>query len=125
MKLKITIGSKIYEVDVEAEEDAPQPTAAPFAPAVMQPVSVPIPVASGGVPTAVSDDKVCRSPIVGVVLSIHVHEGQAVQHDDPILILEAMKMETTITSPVSGKVKRISVAAGESVQAGQVLVEFE
>ena len=47
------------------------------------------------------------------------------QKDDPLLVLEAMKMETTITSPATGKVKTIIVAGGESVQAGQVLVEFE
>ncbi|MGZ9021154.1 MAG: biotin/lipoyl-containing protein [Rhodoplanes sp.] len=36
-----------------------------------------------------------------------------------------MKMETNITSPVAGKVKAITTAAGEGVQIGQVLVEFE
>jgi biotin carboxyl carrier protein len=36
-----------------------------------------------------------------------------------------MKMETAITSPVSGRIKSIPVAAGESVQSGHVLVEFE
>ena len=41
------------------------------------------------------------------------------------MVLEAMKMETNITAPVGGKVAAIRANAGDSVQAGQVLVEFE
>jgi len=40
-------------------------------------------------------------------------------------VLEAMKMETNVTSPVSGTVKAVHVAQGDAVQVGQVLVEFE
>jgi methylmalonyl-CoA carboxyltransferase small subunit len=42
-----------------------------------------------------------------------------------LLVLEAMKMETSVTAPVAGKVAAIKVNSGDSVQAGQVLVEFE
>jgi len=41
------------------------------------------------------------------------------------VILEAMKMETNITAPVAGKVADIKVKKGDSVQAGQIVVEFE
>jgi methylmalonyl-CoA carboxyltransferase small subunit len=41
------------------------------------------------------------------------------------LVLEAMKMETAISSPVAGKVAKVRVGVGDPVQAGQVLVEFE
>jgi methylmalonyl-CoA carboxyltransferase small subunit len=44
---------------------------------------------------------------------------------DVLLVLEAMKMETNITAPVSGKLASVKVNAGESVQSGQVVVEFE
>ena len=124
MKLKITIDGKTYDVDIEAEEEAPQ-SVTPFAPALLQtptPIAPPPPAAG---PAGAADDTVCRSPIVGVVLSVNVHEGQQVHVDDPMLVLEAMKMETSITSPVSARIKRLLVHAGESVQAGQVLVEFE
>jgi methylmalonyl-CoA carboxyltransferase small subunit len=63
--------------------------------------------------------------MVGIIVRINVREGEHVEKDDPILVLEAMKMETTITSPVAGRVKTILVSGGESVQSGQVLVEFE
>jgi methylmalonyl-CoA carboxyltransferase small subunit len=42
-----------------------------------------------------------------------------------LMVLEAMKMETTITSPVAGKVTKVNAATGDPVQGGQVLVEFE
>ena len=61
----------------------------------------------------------------GVVVRVNAQEGQQVKIDDSLLVLEAMKMETTITSPVSGKVKKFRIGVGESVQSGQVLVDFE
>jgi biotin carboxyl carrier protein len=51
--------------------------------------------------------------------------GQAIQPNDELMVLEAMKMETTITSPVAGKIARVNAAVGDSVQGGQVVVEFE
>ena len=51
--------------------------------------------------------------------------GQAIQVGDILLVLEAMKMETNITAPLKGKVTAVKAAAGDSVQVGQVVVEFE
>jgi methylmalonyl-CoA carboxyltransferase small subunit len=42
-----------------------------------------------------------------------------------MLVLEAMKMETNVTAPVSGKVKSVTVKPGDAVKVNQVLVEFE
>ena len=131
MKLKITIDQKTYEVDVEVAEDDRAPlgvpahayipaahTVAPSAP-VMPPAGPP---AAGG---AVDENKVCRSPVAGVVVRVNAQAGQQIQANDPLLVLEAMKMETNITSPVAGKVKAINAGVGDGVQVGQVLVEFE
>lgn len=63
------------------------------------------------------------APIPGLVLRILVNEGDSVNMGDPVLILEAMKMESEITSTASGKVNKISVKEGSSVQEGEVLVE--
>lgn len=127
MKLKITINEKLYEVEVEAEEQefAPQ---IPYAPAATHfagaaPIPMTAPVSAGS--SDVTEDKVCRSPIAGVVVRLNAQESQHVQTDDPLLVLEAMKMETTITSPVRGKIKGFRVHPGESVQGGQILVDFE
>ena len=61
----------------------------------------------------------------GLILEIHVRIGQAVNEDDPLLILEAMKMENVITSPRDGIIKSISVKKSESVDKNQLLIEFE
>jgi len=47
------------------------------------------------------------------------------QADELMVVLEAMKMETNITSPVAGKVKNVRLAQGDSVKVNQVVVEFE
>jgi biotin carboxyl carrier protein len=129
VKLKINIDDKTYEVDVEASEsDAP---AAPRG-YVMDPSPVRVPAASPAAPvkpvadaSPVNESKVCRSPVSGIVVRAVTQPGQTLQVGDVLLILEAMKMETSVTSPVAGKVAAIKVAAGESVQSGQVVVEFE
>ena len=72
-----------------------------------------------------AEDKVCRSPVAGIVVRVNAQLGQQIQANDPLLVLEAMKMETNITSPVAGKVKAINANVGDGVQVGQVLVEFE
>ena len=132
MKLKITIDGKQYEVEIEAEDSEPVRSGAPavYASArVAAPVAAapPPPVTNGGGagPAVADESKVCRSPIVGIVVSVNAQDGQEVQQNDPVLVLEAMKMETTITSPVSGRVKKVYSQAGESVQMNQVLIEFE
>ena len=128
MKLRIIVDGKVYEVEVEIyEPEPPHPGYVPAPGQVRVQAGPP-----GAVPpvrpttTSVADEsKVCRSPVVGVVVRIAAQAGQAIQINDPILVLEAMKMETVITSPRAGKVIKVNVNAGEAVQAGQVLVEFE
>jgi methylmalonyl-CoA carboxyltransferase small subunit len=72
-----------------------------------------------------NEDKVCRSPISGIVVKVASQPGQQIQTGDTLLVLEAMKMETNITAPVAGKIAKINVNQGDGVQSGQVLVEFE
>ena len=74
---------------------------------------------------AVDEKKVCRSPVTGIVIKVNVEPGQAVQANDPLMVLEAMKMETNVTAQAAGKVKSVRVAQGDSVKVGQVVVEFE
>jgi biotin carboxyl carrier protein len=65
-----------------------------------------------------------KAPMPGLVLSILVEPGQVVVHGEPMLILEAMKMENVIKSPGDGTVKRIIVAKGKPVDKGEVLIEM-
>ncbi len=71
------------------------------------------------------DVKLIKAPMPGVVLSVHVKVGQEVSEDESLLVLEAMKMESSLVSPSSGVVKNILVANGNTVEKGQLLIEFE
>ncbi len=129
MQLTLTIDSKKYVVDVEIVEgeEVRMPAAAPVPAATItsQPVTPVVPVATAPAADGLPDDKVCRSPIAGVVFKVTSEVGQEIKQDDLLLVLEAMKMETNITAHVAGKIKAIHVSPGEAVKNGQVLVEFE
>jgi len=126
VKLKVTIDGKTYEVDVEAAE--PEVPVQPTRPLAVEPARVRVPAAPAA-PAAsegpTDERKVCRSPVSGVVVRIAAQVGQALQTGDVLLVLEAMKMETNITAPNAGKIAAIKVNPGDSVQSGQVVVEFE
>jgi methylmalonyl-CoA carboxyltransferase small subunit len=131
MKLNITIDEKTYEVEVDAAEPE-SPAAKPYSVGGLNigsaPLRVPAGVAVAALPAngkPVNEEKVCRSPVSGVVVRVAAQVGQSLQSGDILIVLEAMKMETNITAPGPGKIAAIAVSQGDAVQAGQVVVEFE
>ena len=66
-----------------------------------------------------------RSEIAGMVWSIEAREGEAIAADDPILILESMKMEIPVLAPEAGKLLRILVKRGDDVREGQHLATLD
>ena len=66
-----------------------------------------------------------KAPMPGLILEISVAVGQTVKENDPLLILEAMKMENSFLSPRDGVIKSIAVEKGNAVDKGQLLIEFE
>lgn len=66
-----------------------------------------------------------NAPIPGLVVRVLVEEGESVADDQPLLLLEAMKMENEIRAARAGVVKRIACAAGERVEQNAVLVVLE
>ncbi len=128
MKLNITIDGKTYEVDVDPAEPE-TPAAVPPNVSGASVGSIPVRPPAASAPPAESkpenEEKVCRSPVSGIVVRVAAQVGQSLQPGDILLVLEAMKMETNITAPSPGKVASIRVSQGDSVQAGQVVAEFE
>lgn len=66
-----------------------------------------------------------RSPLPGKIIDLRVKAGDTVSKGQPLLVLEAMKMEHTLTAPADGKIKSVRYAVGEQVAEGADLVEFE
>lgn len=87
---------------------APAALAAPVAKAVPQ-------------PEAVADGTLLLAPMPGMIVSYAKKAGDAVQKGDPIVVLEAMKMENSLTAPCDGTVQGIKFASGDTVAKGAVL----
>lgn len=66
-----------------------------------------------------------KAPMPGLIHSIKVTEGQQVTKGDPLLILEAMKMENMIKAPADGIVGKILVKQGQSVDKGMVMIAMK
>lgn len=132
MKLQIGIDGKTYEVDIEVLEDdevSHHPyygSSYPLVPATVQTIPAPAsPAKAQADESAGDEDKVCRSPVTGVVVKVNVEEGQVIEENELIMVLEAMKMEANVTAPRAGKVKSIKVAPGDAVKVNQVVVDLE
>ena len=110
-KFKVKVNGTDYEVEVEeisagsAQAAAPKADSAPAAP--------PPATSEGG-------SKIV-APMQGAILDIKVGVGDSVTKGQVLLILEAMKMENEIRSPIDGKVASINVQKGASVKANDLL----
>ncbi|MBC5687895.1 acetyl-CoA carboxylase biotin carboxyl carrier protein subunit [Mediterraneibacter sp. NSJ-55] len=112
----ITVNGNVYDVTVEekgagAAPAAPAPAAAPKA----APKAAPAPKAAGTGSIQV------KAGAAGKVFKIEANVGQSVQAGDPVVIIEAMKMEIPVVAPEAGTVASIDVAVGDAVEAGAVL----
>ncbi len=77
-----------------------------------------------GLDAAGSDGRIA-TPMPGKIVAVNVREGDAVEPKQPLLVLESMKMQNDVVSPVSGRVVKIHHAVGENVEFGDLLVEIE
>lgn len=75
--------------------------------------------------TAVHKKTEIKAPMPGMVLKVNKKSGDKILHGETILILEAMKMENDIRSPLSGKIKEIFIEEGTAVEKGAVLFTIE
>jgi biotin carboxyl carrier protein len=100
----ITIAGHFYDIEIEDERERAALAAARAA------------GAGGGL---------VKSVMPGVVVSLLVAEGDVVEEGQPLLVLEAMKMQNEIAAPAAGSVRLIHVQEGEAVSAGAKLVDLE
>ena len=120
----VTVNGKSYDVAVEEVVSgavvtpvvkAVAPVAAP-APVAAKPAAPVAPVAKA----APANGEKVLSPFPGLIKNLLVAEGATVKKDEPILVLEAMKMDNDITAPCDGTVS-FCVAKGSNVESDSVL----
>ena len=112
----ITVNGKTYQVGVEeVGATASAPVVAPVATTV-----APAPQASAPKAATPANGEKVPSPFPGLIKNLLVAEGATVKKDQPILILEAMKMDNDIVAPCDGVVS-FQVAKGANVESDSVL----
>ena len=109
-EVEVEVNGKLFRVKVFGEENA-----------------------SGGPPRrkrgetrrASASEGAIRAPMQGTIVKVLVQEGQEVAADEPVCILEAMKMESEVRSQKAGTVSEIRVEAGQTVRSGDTLISVE
>ena len=104
----ITVNGNVYNVTVEEGQTSGAPAAAP--------VAAPKAASAGSVKVTAG--------AAGKVFKVEASVGQAVKAGDPVIILEAMKMEIPVVAPQDGTVASIDVAVGDAVEAGATLASL-
>lgn len=127
-KLRITVQGKVYDVTVEVLEDdeAIQSEGLGFGTPPIPPPPVPVTQTAPPVSNVVKrgGPNSLASPIAGSILKVFVSEGSEIEEKAPVVLMEAMKMETYIYAPKSGKIASVKVKKGDTVQAGDTLIEY-
>ena len=122
----ITVNGQTYVVDVEevggVQTAAPVRAAAPVAAAPVAAAPAAAPKAAAAAPVAGGEP--VKAPMPGNILDVKVKVGDTVKAGTVLCVLEAMKMENSITVEFAGTVKSVLVEVGAQVQSGQALVEL-
>ncbi len=124
-KLRVTLEGKSYELSVEVlSETRPALFEPPAAAIPARPATVaPAPAAAAPAPAEGRTTVVC--PMAGVVFKCPVKPGDVVAMNQTVIVLEAMKMETSVHAPVAGTVRSVLVKQGDAVEEGQPLLEID
>lgn len=122
-RIAVTEGQSVNQGDllVEMVADAvAAPAAAPAPKAAPASAAAPAPAA----PKVAAGAKVVEAPLPGTITKVLVKPGQALKAGETVCMMEAMKMENSITVEFAGTVKSVLVEVGAQVQSGQALVEL-
>lgn len=123
-KFKIAIDGKEYLVEMEEIGGVQQPVQAPVAAAPAAPVAAPAEqaAAAAAAPVSAASGDAMTAPMPGTILRLLVNIGDEVKENQPLMILEAMKMENEVVANHAGKVAGIHVNQGQVVNAGDALI---
>lgn len=113
----ITVNGVAYDVTVEEGNGNAAPAAAPKAAPKAAPAAKPAAAAAAGAIEV-------KASVPGKVCKIEANVGQALKAGDPIVILEAMKMEIPVVAPQDGTLASVNVAVGDAVENGAVLASM-
>ena len=116
----ITVNGNVYNVTVEEGQTSGAPAAAPVAAPKAAPAAAP----KAAAPAASAGSVKVTAGAAGKVFKVEASGGQAVKAGDPVIILEAMKMEIPVVAPQDGTVASIDVAVGDAVEAGATLASL-
>jgi len=129
--LRVTLNGQVYDVQVEVLADDESrypggsvPTKVPLSTPASPAAPAPVPVVAKPAPAPAAGANSLVAPIVGSVTQILVEVGATVQENQPVLVLDAMKMDTYINAPKTSTVAAIHCRIGETVQVGQKLISF-
>ncbi len=109
----VEVNGTEYRVDIKTSASSPPQSA-----------STPLPIqpkAKSARSEVAMEDGIVRAPLPGVIRKLICKVGDAVEADAPVLVLEAMKMENEIKTPVAGTIAEFFVAEGDSVNTGDDL----
>lgn len=130
-KFKISIDGTQYLVEMEevgapvptpADLAVPAPAPAPAAASAPAPAAAPEPEPAPAAATpAPAGAHVQGAPMPGTILDIHLNVGDPVKANQPVMVLEAMKMESEIVAEVDGVIASIGVSKGDMVNPGDEL----
>ena len=118
--LEVTVDGKIYTVTLPERKPATKPVVKPAAPAAA-PAASPAAAKPAAAPAG---GNVVSAPLNGKITQVLVKAGDQVAAGDTVVMLEAMKMENSITAETAGTVKSVLVNVGDQVDGGQALVEL-
>jgi pyruvate carboxylase subunit B len=123
----VFVEDEYYKVDVEAVGGSPASTASPRASAVTTPLASPAIKAppkaeeKKAPPAVVAEGTQVLAPMPGMIIRYLVNVEDKIKAGDPLLILEAMKMQNTISAPIGGVVKAINFGPGDPVGKDDIL----
>jgi biotin carboxyl carrier protein len=123
-KYIIKLNGKVYEIEMEEVTGAAASATEASKPAQVQSTQQPAPAAAPAqAPAPVSGGESVDAPMPGTIVNVVVKPGDKVKKNQVLVVLEAMKMENEIVSPIEGTVIAVNVSKGQTVNPGESLVQ--